>query len=131
MYRWNYSIWTLCYLPYLPYLPYFLLQNTSLTWGDDRSYPDFTECFQNSVIIWIPSGWLWLTLPFYLPYVLSQNSDAFPSSWKNISKLVSVFSSSVFVKFEYFNSGKRILWDIPFRHTSSLNFMHSKNQSYS
>ncbi|XP_053385666.1 multidrug resistance-associated protein 1-like [Mercenaria mercenaria] len=61
--------------------------NTSLTWGDDRSYPGFTECFQNSVLIWIPSGWLWLTLPFYLLYLLSQKTNALTSSWKNHSKL--------------------------------------------
>ncbi|XP_060605432.1 multidrug resistance-associated protein 1-like [Ruditapes philippinarum] len=61
--------------------------NTSLTWGDDKTYPGFTECFQNSVIIWIPSGWLWLSLPFYLPYLFSQKSCALPNSWKNLSKL--------------------------------------------
>ncbi|XP_053400561.1 multidrug resistance-associated protein 1-like [Mercenaria mercenaria] len=61
--------------------------NTSLTWGDDRSYPGFTECFQNTVLLWIPSGWLWLTMPFYIPYLRSQSNAILPKSWKYLSKM--------------------------------------------
>ncbi|XP_053386654.1 uncharacterized protein LOC128550838 [Mercenaria mercenaria] len=61
--------------------------NSSLTWGDYRSYPGFTECFQNTVLLWVPSGWLWLTIPFYIPYLRSQSNTILPKSWKNLSKM--------------------------------------------
>ncbi|XP_076457656.1 multidrug resistance-associated protein 1-like [Babylonia areolata] len=44
--------------------------NTSLLL--DNSWPQFTECFQNSLLVWVPCGWLWITLPFYLPYLCAQ-----------------------------------------------------------
>ncbi|KAL8582638.1 hypothetical protein ACOMHN_028703 [Nucella lapillus] len=41
--------------------------NTSLLL--DNSWPQFTECFQNSLLVWVPCGWLWVTLPLYLTYL--------------------------------------------------------------
>ncbi|XP_052544029.1 ATP-binding cassette sub-family C member 3 isoform X4 [Tympanuchus pallidicinctus] len=31
--------------------------------------PDFTPCFQNTILAWIPSIYLWTALPFYLLYL--------------------------------------------------------------
>ncbi|XP_014733665.1 PREDICTED: canalicular multispecific organic anion transporter 2 [Sturnus vulgaris] len=31
--------------------------------------PDLTPCFQNTILAWIPSIYLWSALPFYLPYL--------------------------------------------------------------
>ena len=47
-----------------------IVQNSSLLL--DNSWPQFTECFQNSLLVWVPCGWLWLTLPVYLYYLCSQ-----------------------------------------------------------
>jgi hypothetical protein len=93
-------------------IPCLLFQNTSLTWGDDKTYPGFTECFQNSVIIWIPSGWLWLSLPFYLPYLFSQKSGALPNSWKNLSKLVGE-STSILIHSEFITDFPHIKIRVP------------------
>lgn len=46
------------------------LWNASLTWGD-TSWPEFTQCFQDSLLIWIPCGFLWIAAPFYLYYLFS------------------------------------------------------------
>uniref|UniRef100_A0A803Y4F8 Uncharacterized protein n=1 Tax=Meleagris gallopavo TaxID=9103 RepID=A0A803Y4F8_MELGA len=31
--------------------------------------PDLTPCFQNTILAWIPSIYLWTALPFYLLYL--------------------------------------------------------------
>ncbi|XP_053376083.1 multidrug resistance-associated protein 1-like isoform X1 [Mercenaria mercenaria] len=49
--------------------------DTNLTWGNDRKYPEFTECFQDTVILLVPSLWLILTTPLYL-YILLQYKDS-------------------------------------------------------
>lgn len=41
-----------------------------LTWN--TTDPDFTQCFQNSVLVWIPCGFLWLLSLIYIPYILRQ-----------------------------------------------------------
>lgn len=46
------------------------LWNTSLTWGE-TSWPEFTQCFQDSLLIWIPCGFLWISIPFYLYYLIT------------------------------------------------------------
>ncbi|XP_070201507.1 multidrug resistance-associated protein 1-like isoform X2 [Littorina saxatilis] len=35
----------------------------------NSEWPQFTSCFRNSVLVWVPCGWLWLTLPVYLYYL--------------------------------------------------------------
>ncbi|KAK7488019.1 hypothetical protein BaRGS_00020764, partial [Batillaria attramentaria] len=35
----------------------------------DNTWPEFTECFQKSVLVWVPCGWLWLLLPVYTCYL--------------------------------------------------------------
>ncbi|KAM9784084.1 multidrug resistance-associated protein 1 [Syngnathus typhle] len=46
-------------------------------WDWDRSWnttnPDFTQCFQNTVLVWLPCSYLWLCVPFYLIYLRSHN----------------------------------------------------------
>ncbi|XP_052284442.1 multidrug resistance-associated protein 1-like isoform X2 [Dreissena polymorpha] len=64
------------------------LWNTSLTWGNDRLYPGFTECFQNTVLVWVPSGWLFLASVVYFPYLLYQPSKVLLRTKKNRLKLV-------------------------------------------
>lgn len=59
-------------------------------WDDNllfnSSYPQFTECSQNTLLVWVPCGFLWLTLPFYLYGLCSSNSIPLPLSSLNITK---------------------------------------------
>ncbi|XP_018091823.1 multidrug resistance-associated protein 1 isoform X2 [Xenopus laevis] len=48
--------------------------DSNLTWYTEN--PDFTKCFQNTVLIWIPCIYLWLCLPFYFVY-LRQNDQGY------------------------------------------------------
>ena len=68
-----------------------IFQNTSLTWGNGQSYPGFTDCFQNTVMVWIASGWVFLSCVIYIPHLLKQPSDPIPRNWRNITKQVSRF----------------------------------------
>ncbi|KAL3882083.1 hypothetical protein ACJMK2_028455 [Sinanodonta woodiana] len=65
------------------------LWNTSLTWGPNNTWPQFTECFQNTVLVWIPSTWLWVASPFYFIHLLSkENSSTKCFTWKYITKQI-------------------------------------------
>jgi len=68
---------------------YCVFQNTSLTWSNDASYPDFTECFMNVVLVGIASGYMAVVTPIYLPYLLGRRSEPLPVSKKQVAKLVS------------------------------------------
>ncbi|KAK3596597.1 hypothetical protein CHS0354_020940 [Potamilus streckersoni] len=35
----------------------------------NNSWPQFTDCFQNTVLVYLPCGWLWITSPVYLYYL--------------------------------------------------------------
>ncbi|XP_033747011.1 canalicular multispecific organic anion transporter 2-like [Pecten maximus] len=43
----------------------------------DGSFPEFSECFQQTLLVWIPCGVLLLSFPFYLFYLHRQFSDKF------------------------------------------------------
>uniref|UniRef100_A0A0L8GHH2 ABC-type glutathione-S-conjugate transporter n=1 Tax=Octopus bimaculoides TaxID=37653 RepID=A0A0L8GHH2_OCTBM len=60
--------------------------NTSLTWGT-ASWPQFTQCFQNTILMWIPCFWLWLCLPLYLFYIYKSSSSSIPYTFLNIAKM--------------------------------------------
>ncbi|TKC44948.1 hypothetical protein EI555_016270 [Monodon monoceros] len=38
-----------------------------VTWN--TSSPDFTKCFQNTVLVWVPCSYLWACFPFYFLYL--------------------------------------------------------------
>ncbi|XP_053750439.1 multidrug resistance-associated protein 1 isoform X1 [Panthera pardus] len=38
-----------------------------VTWN--TSNPDFTKCFQNTVLVWVPCSYLWVCFPFYFLYL--------------------------------------------------------------
>lgn len=62
------------------------MSDVNNTWYGD--WPYFGECFQNTVLIWIASGWLWLTAPFYLSYLFKQGTVAGKWSWNTYSKMI-------------------------------------------
>ncbi|XP_072225794.1 multidrug resistance-associated protein 1 isoform X2 [Leuresthes tenuis] len=41
------------------------------TWH--TSNPDFTQCFQNTVLVWVPCLYLWIIAPIYLIYLCSHD----------------------------------------------------------
>ncbi|KAI0216074.1 Multidrug resistance-associated protein 1 [Lamellibrachia satsuma] len=41
--------------------------DSNLTWYTTN--PDVTQCFQNTVLLWVPCGWLVLVAPFYMYYM--------------------------------------------------------------
>ncbi|XP_041372528.1 multidrug resistance-associated protein 1-like [Gigantopelta aegis] len=49
-------------------------------------WPHFTDCFQNSVLVWVPCAWLWITLPVYLHYLATQHGVAVPVNLLNTVK---------------------------------------------
>ncbi|XP_011805686.1 PREDICTED: multidrug resistance-associated protein 1-like [Colobus angolensis palliatus] len=42
-------------------------QDWNVTWY--TSNPDFTKCFQNTVLVWVPCFYLWACFPFYFLYL--------------------------------------------------------------
>ncbi|KAL5011002.1 hypothetical protein ScPMuIL_013307 [Solemya velum] len=62
--------------------------DADLTWVN-ASWPNFSECFQNTVVIWIPSVWLWVTSPAYIWYLVSRPKDPHPRiSWNIVVKML-------------------------------------------
>nr|XP_056722202.1 multidrug resistance-associated protein 1-like [Euleptes europaea] len=43
------------------------LWDLNVTWRTEN--PDFTQCFQSTVLVWIPCLYLWACVPIYLPYL--------------------------------------------------------------
>ncbi|KAK0042761.1 multidrug resistance-associated protein 1 [Biomphalaria pfeifferi] len=59
-----------------------------LTW--ESQWPQFTECFIHTVLVWIPCGWLWLSAPVYIWYIASRPASAPKNlfSWLFLLKLL-------------------------------------------
>ncbi|KAL5012566.1 hypothetical protein ScPMuIL_011117 [Solemya velum] len=51
--------------------------------------PRFPDCFQQTLLVWIPCGWLWISLPFYITYFVKKlNFKSVKCSVLNLSKTV-------------------------------------------
>ncbi|XP_042683721.1 multidrug resistance-associated protein 1 isoform X3 [Centrocercus urophasianus] len=44
-----------------------MLKDWNLTWHTEN--PDFTQCFQNTVLVWVPCIYLWVCFPVYFLYL--------------------------------------------------------------
>nr|QST14985.1 ABCC1-1 protein [Diaphanosoma celebensis] len=60
--------------------------DADLTWNTES--PDFTECFHQSVLFWIPCGFLWLFSPFEIYEIISSKDRNIPWRLINICKTV-------------------------------------------
>ncbi|CAD1468702.1 unnamed protein product, partial [Heterotrigona itama] len=60
--------------------------NNSLTWDTDD--PDITECFQKTVLVWVPCAFLWLFSGIEIYYFLNSKSKNIPYTWLFISKQI-------------------------------------------
>ncbi|XP_069135571.1 multidrug resistance-associated protein 1-like isoform X2 [Argopecten irradians] len=58
----------------------------------DGSFPEFSECFQQTLLVWIPCGVLLLSFPFYLYYLYKQSNGkiniASPCCCFHVAKLL-------------------------------------------
>lgn len=50
-----------------------VFQNTSLL--VDNTWPQFTDCFRHTVLIWLPCAFLFLMLPYYVTSVRQRATD--------------------------------------------------------
>ncbi|XP_072838914.2 multidrug resistance-associated protein 1 [Pogona vitticeps] len=56
----------------------------NLTWYTEN--PDFTPCFQNTVLVWIPCIYLWACFPFYFVSLRNRNKGYIQMSHLNKAK---------------------------------------------
>ncbi|CAC5389793.1 ABCC1 [Mytilus coruscus] len=52
----------------------------------NNTFPEFTDCFQNTILVWVPCGFLWITAPYYLYYLVSYKGSPRQHSFLNIAK---------------------------------------------
>jgi len=64
-----------------------------VTWYTDS--PDFTICFEKTVLMWIPCIFLWVMLPLEIKSYKDSKDRLIPWSFINISKLVSSLTPTV------------------------------------
>uniref|UniRef100_A0A665TW33 ABC-type glutathione-S-conjugate transporter n=1 Tax=Echeneis naucrates TaxID=173247 RepID=A0A665TW33_ECHNA len=91
---------SLCSLDlYFPFLS--LLQDWNRTWY--TANPDLTQCFQNTVLVWVPCIYLWLLAPFYCLHLYCHDHGRIHMSCLCTAKMVLGFllASFGFVEFFY------------------------------
>ncbi|CAL1530147.1 unnamed protein product [Lymnaea stagnalis] len=58
----------------------------------NNTWPEFTPCFQNSLIVWVPCGFVWLILPVYLIYLFNYaDGIRLQANKLNVSKMIISF----------------------------------------
>lgn len=62
------------------------LQNLNKTWYTED--PDFTSCFQRTVLVWLPCGFLWLFAILEVFYMKNSINRNIPWGFVNSSKLI-------------------------------------------
>ena len=65
-----------------------LIQDWNSTWYITN--PDLTQCFQNTVLVWLPCLYLWICAPIYLIYLRSHDCGYICMSHLNKAKTVSI-----------------------------------------
>ena len=58
----------------------------SVTWNTDD--PDFTPCFENTVLAWLPAGFLILTTPFEITSWQDSKCPKIPFTILNVTKIL-------------------------------------------
>ncbi|XP_076266255.1 multidrug resistance-associated protein 1-like isoform X2 [Rhynchophorus ferrugineus] len=59
--------------------------NSSLTWYTDD--PDFTPCFEKTVLVWVPCLFLWCFSALEVYYIIKSKKKDIPWNWFNVLKL--------------------------------------------
>ncbi|CAG5118190.1 unnamed protein product, partial [Candidula unifasciata] len=80
-------------------------------WDTERltnnSWPEFTQCFQWTVLSWLPDFWLWICLPTYVWYVRKRSSLAvyrLSGSKLNITKIFLCLLQAVLTLLQLFSA---------------------------
>lgn len=68
-----------------------LLQDWNRTWY--TANPDLTQCFQNTVLVWVPCVYLWLLAPFYCLHLYCHDSGRIHMSCLCTAKMVRLWAS--------------------------------------
>uniref|UniRef100_A0A8B9K2Q6 ATP-binding cassette, sub-family C (CFTR/MRP), member 2 n=1 Tax=Astyanax mexicanus TaxID=7994 RepID=A0A8B9K2Q6_ASTMX len=80
----------------------YILQNASLL---NRTDPDLTVCVERTVLVWVPLGFLWISVPWQLNILFKKNSPKTHISKLYISKQVDIkltqYSFKLTGKFQY------------------------------
>lgn len=61
-------------------------QNTTLSWNTTN--PELTDCFQKTVLVWVPCAYLWLAAFLDAYYILNSKEKNIPWNPLNITKLI-------------------------------------------
>lgn len=61
-------------------------QNWSVSWETDD--PDFTDCFERTVLVWIPCLFLWIFASLEVYYILNSKKRNIPWNFLNVSKII-------------------------------------------
>jgi hypothetical protein len=61
-----------------------------------EAVPDFTICFERTVLVWAPCAFLWLFSFLEVFYILNSKARDVPFTWLNISKFVRSASQFLF-----------------------------------
>ncbi|GAV02763.1 hypothetical protein RvY_13289 [Ramazzottius varieornatus] len=62
------------------------LWNSSVTWNTDK--PDFTRCFQQTILTWIPCGFLWLAIPWQAHQTYRSRFRTSRWTWLSLTKMI-------------------------------------------
>src|SRR6218665_3694213 len=62
------------------------LNETSVT--NATGFPDLTKCFQVTVLVWIPCGYLLTVAPFYIWSLVTSPRSYIRHTWLNVTKTV-------------------------------------------
>lgn len=95
---------------------FFSLKNLNVTWYTDN--PDFTPCFQRTVLIWFPCAFLWLFSFLEIFYIKNSINRNIPYGFLNVSKLlltgVIIVLSIVDLAVAILNSDDRALFPVDY-----------------
>ncbi|GFR81585.1 multidrug resistance-associated protein 1 [Elysia marginata] len=55
----------------------------------NNTWPEFTPCFLNTLLVWVPNGWVWIILPVYVYYLCNHsNGVTIPVNKLNVAKTI-------------------------------------------
>merc|ERR1712226_1658464 len=60
--------------------------DSNYTWHTND--PDFTPCFQKTLLVWLPCGFLFLVSPCYVYHLASAESQPIKHTWLSITKSI-------------------------------------------
>ncbi|KAK7082098.1 Canalicular multispecific organic anion transporter 1 [Halocaridina rubra] len=77
----------------------------NLTWN--TTFPDFTPCFERTVLLWVPCAYLWVFAALEVGYLKRSLDRLVPWSWVNISKMIVSLLVLVLVAIDFFYAVQR------------------------